>query len=438
MTDKSKTLVWLRIEASDEARCDSKTRLEAIKPDWKQAQKSMKDAEEALLDAQSAAREEFPDQAYDEETSRALNGRIEHFEHMGAKFARIDSRKRSLADELKRLTEQTLKMLSESREPGIFDAGENLGPHAWKLVKLRDLTGGPDADKPMDNQVWVAQELEKAGYHTVGEFIQGRSRIISAMIDDGELATTTLELVDVAVYRFLENRNLLDMWPKGMNAPTGEQMALLQVADCANESTDEVGGNRGFDGLGSEANPSLKLVGEKSNLHMPTPTEMHPKNPKLRSASSERYEVLLESWRNIVNRAKVMGDGFNVDFDDDDYESLRKCVGGCPKIAMENILRHIEFGGEIPEPEGDRDVMEAIVECWVSIAEELGVGSNECDEFTGWFCKSVVGMGGDAVRRVSKWSASLGGLIDKFADFNAVNSAKSKKKSKKKSPEKTA
>ncbi len=457
MTDKP--LAWLRIEASDEARCDSKARLDAIGPDWKQAKKAMNDAEEDLLDAQSAARESFPDCAYDQATSRALNGRIEHFEHMKAKFARIDSRKRSLNDEYKKLTESTLKMLSESREPGIFDAGEELGPNGWKLVKLRDLTGGPDSDKPIDKQSWPSQELESAGYHTVGEFVKGRSRLIGALLDDGEIAGTTLEIVDVAVYRFLERRKLLDMWPKGMGAPTGEQMTLLQTQTLTEDP--EIEANGGFDGPGSDENGSgdviitdqgpvsgeaigLKLAGgggEIEPVKIPNATAMYPDSPRLRTQAADRYGTLIEPWGHIVDRAVKIDPNLNMKIiKSGSFLVFHEYIGGCPIVAMSNLLGHLESGCGIPEPEMDSDVFAKIVEAWMVVVGSMGKGNMPCDEFTGWFAAKVVSMGGGAVSELAKWNSSLGVLVASFQDGSNgsyyENDGEAKKKPSKKKPSK--
>lgn len=226
MTEKP--LTWLRIEASDEARCDSLARFAAIDPEWKQGKKAMNDAEEALLEAQGAASERFPIEAYDAETSRALNGRIAEYDEHRARYGRLDSRRRVIQDEVRKLTDHTLMLLSESREPGIFDGGEKLGPDGWKHVKIRDLIGGPDPAKELASQVWPASTLEQAGYHTLGEYLRGRTRMMPKLIDDAELSAETMESADTAVYRFLEKRQMLDKWPTGLGVPNGQQMLLIR------------------------------------------------------------------------------------------------------------------------------------------------------------------------------------------------------------------
>lgn len=154
-TPLGKPLALLAVEAADEARCDVLSELGKVKPIWKAAQESRDKAEEDLLDAQTAARERFPEGPYDTDTSNALNARTGEYETRTAKFRRLDSRKRSLDDKIKKLTTEVLRLLGEMREPGLWAAGQALGPDGWKQLKLRTLCGGPDPDKDMDKQTWL-------------------------------------------------------------------------------------------------------------------------------------------------------------------------------------------------------------------------------------------------------------------------------------------
>lgn len=225
MTDP-KPLALIAVETADEARCDVLEELGKIKPVWKAAQENRDKAEADLLDAQTAARERFPDSAYDQETSHALNLRSEAHERRTAKFRALDSRKRSLDDKAKKMTAEVLRLVGEMREPGLWAAGDKAGPDGWKKLSLRNLVGGPDPEKDLEKQDWPCRELEKAGYHTIHEFLKGRARLIAAAIDDANLAADTVAQVDQAVYRFLERKGLVKQWPKDVAVPAGGQMVF--------------------------------------------------------------------------------------------------------------------------------------------------------------------------------------------------------------------
>lgn len=430
-----KPLAWLRVEASDEARCDSLTRLNTIDPEWKQAKKAMNDAEEALLQGQGAARERFPHDAYDSETSQSLNGLIASFEENQAKYARIDSRRRSLQDENRKLTEQTLRLLSETREPGIFDAGESLGPNGWKLVKMRDLIGGPDASRDLDGQTWPAATLEASGYHTVGEYLQGRTRLIPKMIDDAEIGAPTIEATDTAVYRFLEKRGLLDKWPDGLDAPSGEQMLLLrgQVGTATDAMLDAAAPEPGKPAKSDKPKKPAKpdnaepvdeekaLAGWESVDEGTPPPLIGPDLydiatagrkgtdfSKAKNAAGKRVSAMMEPWPVIIERHIAENESGP---DKDAIERFAKVFGGSPAAMLQRIWYFIFKGQEIPQSPISEGSTELLVDSALAESDDLlrtaiagGWLSDKdnCEEVLGSFVRLVASLGDDRYERGMK------------------------------------
>lgn len=413
MTEKP--VPWLRIEAADEARCDSLKRFNAIDPEWKIAKKVMNDAEEALLDAMSASREKFPDSAYDAETSKAINDRVRTYEDAQAKYRKLDSRRRSLQDELKKLTENELRLVSETREPGIFDAGDKLGPNGWKLVKLRDLAGGPDPTKPMDKQTWASQLLESNGYHTIDEYLKGRGRLILNLVDEGEIAKPTIELFDTAIYRFLEKRNMLDKWPKDVETPSGEQMTILQAAEDV--ETEEKAGKAEKPQEPTEG--GLKLAGGAGGpdvVPMPSLAELYPYEHQGESEfkdTIERHETTCK----MHFKDSLHGSPFETSkISDKEWAEFYDVVGKTPGELMGGILGWINNGRDLSDFASGKVLNEAVdLMLWRAndMGEEIG---EKTDGWTKWFCEQVVNMGGGAVAQVTKLHADLGALVASFQD----------------------
>ncbi len=456
-TNEQKPLAWLRIEAADEARCDSLLRLASVEPDWKQAKKVMNDSEEALLEAQTAAREMFPDSAYDQETSRALNQRCDAFEGAQLKFKKIDSRRRVLLDETKKLTESELTMISEAREPGIFADGSKNGPNAWKFVKLRDLTGGPDLTKDLEKQVWTAAGLETQGYHTVDEFLKGRDRLIPQLIDDAELARDTVAIVDTAVYRFLEKRNLLDKWPKGVDAPNGEQMTILQTSETtepekpkkSKKSKNEKPKPKAKPETKNDA-PKLKLAGSDSDLiELPGIKDFYDAEIEGESEFKDELEgretTIGMLWADLFHGTPMMSKRPT----DEELQIFSSSIAPRFGEFYIEILSLLREGRELPaNPITDASfgVMTDLVCYWATTkGDQIG---EMVDEWSAWFSRQVCNLGGDSVRKLTQWSSDVGAMVAAHQDIASNNGltleerikpeepAKTKKKAKKKTTKK--
>lgn len=443
-----KPLAIIRIEAADEARCDTQVRLDVVKPDWKIAQKAMNDAEAALLDAQTAARERFPEVAYDEETSCALSRLTLEFETTTNQYRKIDSMKRHLDDELKKLKDSELKMVSEMREPGIFDGGQDLGPNGWQRVRLRDLTGGPDTTQDLEKQVWTSMELETHGYDTIQQFLQGRGRLIPALVDNAEIAENTLEKIDRAVYRFLERRKLLDRWPSDIPAPKGEQMTILQVepekkgknkpkakTETQEQETTE---QPEFDGVVDQPEPEAQIVESPSlaRFRLPEPDHFYP-GDKEQTAELSLWRVeLMTPWETL---AAYMGN--EVEFTDKEQAEADLSIRTTPWEGLPQILSLIFDKIDLAQIGIPSEKLQLCIEGWLKLATERGGERGEMlDEYTEWFCQQIVAMGGDAVRRVAQWNSDLGAVIAAHQDMAfepnpAVQiKANGKKKATKKKP----
>lgn len=404
-TIAEKPIAWLRIEAADEARCDSEENLAVVKPAWKIAQKEMNDSEEALLDAQSAARERFKG-AYDEETSKSLSRLTKDFEEKTAAFRRIDSKKRHLDDEVKKLREGELKMIAEARDPDLFAAGEKLGPNGWQRVRLRDLTGHPDMSKDPEKQVWKSMELEKHGYDTIQQYLQGRGRLIPRLVDDGEIAATTLGEIDTVVWRFLDRRGLLDRWPKGVEPPKGEQMILQP----------ETSSEPAFDGEREVPGPTLTTDDKPLvKFKVPSAAELLPGGSKGDiNAVSLRMVELMTPWETLGEEHELL-----FALTDDEARAMTAAVGLTPYEAVSYILCAIDKGQDI-EPHGvPDDKFSRAINAWLLRSSELGHEAGvegDYDEVTAWFMRQVIGKGAEAVRRVSVWSPDLGANIAAYRD----------------------
>lgn len=429
MTDKSiteKPLVWIRIEAADEARCHSEERLAIVKPDWKLAQKEMNYAGEALLEAQSAARERFTG-AYDEETSRSLSRLTKDFEEKAAAYRRIDSKKRHLDDEVKKLREGELKMIADARDPDLFAGGEKLGPNGWQRVRLRDLTGHPDMSKDPEKQVWKSMELEKHGYDTVHQFLQGRGRLIPALLDDGEIASTTLGEIDAVVYRFLEKRSLLNHWPKDIDAPKGEQMILQ--ADKPKEPAKGKNMPKGKpkapepDDQGDEAelpafdDTQTPATGPLALFKPPSAAKLQPISGRDPKEISQRLVKLMYTWEGIGEECDLL-----FAFTEQEEAAMHDLVGPTPYTAVSYILAGV-FKDNGLDPESTGPVGEKFglaMTAWMTRASELGEEAGlPYDELTIWFMRKVIEQGAEDVRRVGAWSADLGAAIAAFRDSDS-------------------
>ena len=419
-----KPLTILRIEAADEARCDTQVRLDVVKPNWKMAQKEMNDAEADLLDAQTAARERFPEVAYDEDTSCALSRLTLDFETTTNRYRKLDSLKRHLDDELKKLKETELKMVSEMREPGIFDGGQDLGPNGWERVRLRDLTGAPDASQDLEKQTWVTMELEAQGYDTIRDYLQGRGRMIMQLIDKGELATTTIEKVDRAVYRFLERRKLLDRWPKDIPAPKGEQMTILQVEP--ETKTKEKGKNKPkaktetqenedqpeFDGIDDATEPEVTESPSLARFQLPKPEYFYP-NDKEQAADLSLFRVqLMGPWESLASVMDVQ-----IEFTDKEQAEVDLSIRATPWEGMPQLLSMLHDKIDLTRIGIPSDKVSICVNAWLKVATDQGAARGEMvDEYTQWFCEQVISMGGEAVRRIAEWNSDLGAVVASHQD----------------------
>lgn len=435
-----KTMPWLRIEAADEARCDSIARFAQVDPDWKIAKKEMNDAEEALLDAQSAARERFPETAYDEETSQSLNRLTHDYEQKCAKYRKLNSRRKSIHDEVGKLTERLLNMISEARQPGIFDGGQDLGPDGWKKLRLRDLTGGPDPKADIEKQVWTAAELETHGYDTIDQFLKGRGRLIPALVDDGEIASGTLAKVDLAVYRFLERRNLLDRWPEGIEPPSGEQMIIMQ----AYETPEEAEKPKAKSKPEPEAEkPKGADAGSPMTVKLPEAKFWYGSNKLECEACSMRSVMLMRPWQRIAEDK-----GVELDLTDAEHNAFEEFMGPTPYEAIRKLAA-INYGDEeLPKLPIDETEFGSMLGLWFAIAADMGkIRGTDLDELTQFLFTDIIEKGSENVRRFAKWCGDFGAMLCSHRDSEHYNAdhAKpagpkpvTKKRTSKKTKKKTA
>lgn len=406
-----KPLALIAVETADESRCEILEELGKLRPAWTAARERRDKAEEELLEAQTAARERFPNSAYDQETSHALNLRGETYERCTAKWRALDSRKRSLDDKAKKMTAEVLRLVGEMREPGLWAAGEKHGPDGWKQLKLRVLVGGPDPEKELDKQDWTCRELEKAGYHTIGEFLKGRGRLIAEAIDNAELAADTVAQVDVAVYRFLERKDLLKLWPKDVPVPAGGQLTFELDGDDENDRLlDSVAPKPGaklsnvreargakvldeiVDQAAGDAEGELPAFGESCEAIPPPPPLLGPDlydaatagrkgqdYSKARAAAGERVAVMMGTWDEAFPRTLAEDEARP---EPATVERFAKVYGSSPAAMIQRLWHAIWHGAEFPTSPVSEGTTDLFVQVVLALSDALTCKAQQAGHLT--------------------------------------------------------
>lgn len=222
------TTQWMRIAATNQARLNAQVDLDEIKADHSTTKQTMREREEALLEAIAAAR--------DAKSKNPLAAILEleaDYRRAVNKFEVTDREKRRLEDAVRKATERTLALIEEAvKGPDLFE-GTAKPADAYKSVLVGDIC----------TEV-IGKAAADVDIRTVGDVIDKWADLQSA-VKRKDLPANVANYIGVQVAAFLTSQGvkvpkaLADLKPVKLQKLATEELEKAQSAAEKAEDADD-------------------------------------------------------------------------------------------------------------------------------------------------------------------------------------------------------